>query len=90
MSEFGSKGSQTRTVASSKSVFEDDVCALDPAEFAQFLSERRMIDGGLIQRRRCPTRETFPDLFSWASAASGTESAPRVSPKRTVRRFIIR
>ena len=54
MSEFGSKGSQTLSVASSKSVFEDDVCALDPAEFAQFISERRMIDGKRIERRKMP------------------------------------
>src|SRR6266705_2472121 len=60
VSEFRSKGSQTLSVASGKSVFENDVDALDPAEFAQFLSERRVIDGGPIERRKMPNPVDLP------------------------------
>src|SRR5207249_8915218 len=58
--EFGGKGGQTLAVSSSKSVFEDDVGALDPAEFAHFLSERRMIDGRSIQRRKMSNPVDLP------------------------------
>jgi hypothetical protein len=62
-SELGGKGSQTLAISPGKSVFEDDVCALDPAEFAELLTERGMIDGRPIQRRKMPDPVDLPRLL---------------------------